>query len=209
MVFTVAAYVTDTTSDPAKLSIRLARLEAIALLGGTIAQVTSGLWVEHLGYAAPYWFLFACQLCTFLYVTFSLPESHPNLSYGNQACYSCRDVQLLAGVVVKQRFNHGRTKILLLLSAIFFTLLPVGVINQLIILYAKDFPLCWRADLIGYFLGCIFFGRAVGAVVCMKFLKWFNWHDYSVVQLGTFFLMGLLVMIGLSTTTLEMFLGWC
>ena len=207
LVFTVTAYVTDTTSDAARLSVRLARLEAIALLGGTIAQATSGLWVEHLGYAAPYWFLFACQLCTFLYITFSLPESHEKLPCGTKACYSCRDLQLLAGVVFKHRNDRGRVKILLLLATSFLSLLPVGVLNQLVILYAKDFPLCWRADLIGYFLACLFFGRAVGAVVCMKFLKWFNWQDYSVVQLGSVFLMGLLVMIGLSTTTLDMFLA--
>ncbi|CAB4028359.1 proton-coupled folate transporter-like, partial [Paramuricea clavata] len=207
LIFTVTAYVTDTTSDPAKLSLRFARLEAMALLGGTIAQATSGLWVEHLGYKAPYWFLFACLLCTFLYVTFSLPESHQNLLNDHKACYSCKDVKLLAGVIVKQRYDRGRVKILLLLLISALTLLPVGVINQLVILYAKDYPLCWRAELIGYFLGCIFFGRAVGAVVCMKILKRFHWQDYSVVQLGCVFIMALLVMIGLSTTTLDMFLA--
>ena len=207
MVFTVTAYVTDTTSNPAKLSVRLARLEALALLGGTIAQVTSGLWVEHLGYASPYWFSFACHLCTFLYITISLPESLQDLPLGHKTCYSCKDIQLLAGVIVKERCDGGRFKILLLLLSSALTLLPIGVLNQLVILYAKDYPLCWRADLIGYFLGYIFFGRAVGAVVCMKFLKLFNWQDYSVSQLGSIFLMALLVMIGLSTTTLNMFLG--
>ena len=204
----MAAYITDTTSDPAKLSLRLARLEAMALLGGTIAQATSGLWIEHLGYAAPYWFIFACQLSTFLYISFSLPESHNNLPDSKTTCYSCKDVQLLAGVVVKQRHDNGRLKVLLLLLTTALVLLPVGVVNQLVILYAKDNPLCWRADFIGYFLGTLFFGRAVGAVVGMKFLKWLNWQDYSITQLGCVFLMALLVMIGLSTTTLEMFLGW-
>ena len=203
----MAAYITDTTSDPAKLSLRLARLEAMALLGGTIAQATSGLWIEHLGYAAPYWFIFACQLSTFLYITFSLPESHHDLPNSDITCYSCKDLQLLAGVVLKKRFVNGRLKVLLLLLTTALVLLPVGVVNQLVILYAKDFPLCWRADFIGYFLGTLFFGRAVGAVLGMKFLKWLNWRDYSITQLGCVFLMALLVMIGLSTSTLAMFLG--
>lgn len=179
----------------------------MALFGGTIAQVTSGLWVEHLGYAASYWFIFACQLCTFLYVTFCLPESLQQLPLGDKSCLNCGDIRLLAGVIGKRRNGQGRLKILLLLLVSAFTLLPVGVLNQLSILYAKDSPLCWRADFIGYFLGCLFFVRAIGAVICMKILKKFGWKDYSVVQLGSVFLMGLLIMIGLSTTTLEMFLG--
>ncbi|XP_028414327.1 proton-coupled folate transporter-like [Dendronephthya gigantea] len=207
LVFTVTAYVKDTTSDPAKLSLRLARLEAMALFSGTIAQVTSGLWVEHLGYAAPYLFIFACQLCAFLYVALFLPESLQQLPLGDRLCLNCGDFRLLTGVIINKREDRGRLKILLLLLVSAFTLLPVGVLNSLSILYAKDSPLCWRADLIGYFLGCLFFVRAVGAVACMKILKKFAWKDYSVVQLGSVFLMGLLIMIGLSTTTLEMFLA--
>lgn len=203
----MTAYVTDTTSDPAKLSLRMARLEAMALLGGTIAQTTSGLWVENLGYAAPYWFLFACHLVALLCITFTLPESHQNLPVGDKSCYCCKDARSLAGVIINTRYDHGRIKLLCWLIVSAFVLLPVGVLNQLVILFAKDIPLCWRADLIGYFLGCLFFGRAVGAVVCMKFLKWLKWEDFSILQLGVVFLMGLLVMIGLSTTTLDMFLG--
>lgn len=207
-MFTVAAYVTDTTSDPSKLSVRMARLEAMAFLGGTIAKTTSGLWIKYLGFAAPYWFIFACQFCLLLYIILSLPESHEQLPYGNNSCFSCRDIKALAGVIVKKRYNNGRLRILLLLLVSALTVLPAGVLVQLVILFAKDFPLCWRADLIGYFLGCIFFGRAVGVVTFMKILKLRRWKDYSIVQLGSVFLIALLVMIGVSSTTTMMFIGW-
>ena len=207
-MFTVTAYIADTTSHPSKLSLRLARLEAIALIGGVLAQATSGIWVRHLGYAAPYWFMFSCHLISLLYIILSLPESNQDCSgYHNKSCYSIKDLKLLGGVIFKPRDDRGRLQLLFLFIALALFLLPMAVINQLVILYAKDNPLCWQADIIGYFLASLFLSAAVGIVLCVRFFKWFSWQDYSITQIGIVFLMGLLVMIGLSTNTLDMFLS--
>lgn len=205
-IFTVTAYIADTTVDPSKLSLRLTRVEAIALLGGTVGQATSGLWIKHLGYRAPYWFMFACNLTSLLYITFWLPESQQKFSEHTQSCCSFKDLKLLAGVVIKTREDRGRLRLSFLIISSALVAIPAAVINYLVILYSKDTPLCWGAELIGYFLGSTFFARAVGAVLCMKLLKWFHWRDYSIVQIGIIFFMGLLVMMGLSTTALDMFL---
>lgn len=206
-IFAVTAYIADTTTDLSKLSLRLTRVEAISLLGGTAGQATSGLWIKHFGYAAPYWFMFTCNLTSLLYITFWLPESQQRFSkHTKTSCYTFKDLKLLAGVVINTREDRGRLRLSFLFISSALLLLPSAVINQLVVLYSKDIPLCWKAELIGYFLASLFFARAVGAVLCMKFLKWFHWKDYSIAQLGTISCMGLLVMIGLSTTTLDMFL---
>lgn len=51
------------------------------------------------------------------------------------------------------------------------------------------------------------FSKAVGAVVGIKLCSCLGVSNFGAVQIGIIFLMGSLIMIGFSRTTLEMFLG--
>lgn len=50
-------------------------IELAVFLGGVVSQGTSGLWIENLGFKAPFWFIFGCHVVSVTYAIFFVPES--------------------------------------------------------------------------------------------------------------------------------------
>ncbi|XP_031550092.1 solute carrier family 46 member 3-like [Actinia tenebrosa] len=206
MVAALLAYAADTTS-PESRAIKLGILEALAFLGGTLSQFASGFWVENLGYTATFWMILSFHVLNLLYIIFLLPESllTPSVPKRKPCCLSFENIKPVITVYTKKRKGRWILFTLLLLSVIF--LLAQFIITTLVVLYTKNSPLCWTATLIGYYLGTLLFSKAFGAVVGIWACSKLKLSNYSSAQFGTVFLIGNLVMLGFSKTTLLMFLS--
>lgn len=203
MVLAILAYVAD-TSQPDSRAMRLGILEAIAFVCGTVVYFSSGVWIKNYGYESVYLVILTVHLLNLVYVVIFLPESLPPELKQNAAVFSVSSVKNIVLVYFKKR--PGRWVLFVLLICTVLVFLASFVIQTLIVLYGKRAPLCWESSIIGYFLGTWLFSKAIGAVVGISLCSRLGISNFGAIQLGVFFLMGNLLMIGLSRTTLEMFL---
>ena len=200
----ILAYVAD-TSQPNSRALRLGILEAIAFICGTVVYFSSGVWIKNYGYESVYLVILTLHLLNLIYVVIFLPESlPPELKQHNSVC-SCESIKPIVLVYIKKR--DGRWILFSLLVCAVIVYLASFVVQTLLVLYGKKSPLCWEESIIGYFLGTLLFSKAVGAVVGISLCSRLGISNYGAIQLGVFFLMANLVMIGFSRNTLEMFLG--
>lgn len=204
VVLAMLAYVSDTT-PPDSRALRLGILEAIAFVCGTVDYFSSGIWIKNYGYESVYLVILTLHLLNLVYVIIFLPESLPQELKQNMRALSCDGVKSIWMVYTKKRL--GRWVLLLLLICSVIVYLAGFVIQTLLVLFGKRAPLCWESNVIGYFLGTSLFSKAVGAVVGIKLCSCLGFSNFGAIQMGVFFLIANLVMIGFSRTTLEMFLG--
>ena len=203
MVLAILAYVAD-TSQPDSRAMRLGILEAIAFVCGTVVYFSSGVWIKNYGYESVYLVILTVHLLNLVYVVIFLPESLPPELKKNTAVFSVSSVKNIVLVYLKKRLGRWVLFVLLICTVLVF--LASFVIQTLLVLYGKRAPLCWESSIIGYFLGTWLFSKAIGAVVGISLCSRLGISNFGAIQLGVFFLMGNLLMIGLSRTTLEMFL---
>lgn len=203
-VLAILAYVADTT-QPDSRALRLGILEAIAFVCGTAVYFSSGIWIKNYGYESVYVVILMLHLLNLIYVVIFLPESLPPELKQNTAICSFNSIKDIVLVYIRKR--HGRWVLFTLLVCSVLVYLPSFVIQTLIVLFGKRAPLCWEPSIIGYFLGTLLFSKAVGAVVGITLCSRLGITNFGAIQLGVFFLMANLVMIGVSRNTLEMFLS--
>lgn len=204
VVLAILAYVADTTK-PDSRALRLGILEAIAFVCGTGVYFGSGVWIKYYGYESVYLVILTLHLLNLVYVVIFLPESLPQELKQNTTVLSCDAVKSIWIVYTKKRL--GRWVLLALLICSVLIYLAGFVIQTLLVLFGKRAPLCWESSLIGYFLGASLFSKAVGAVVGIKLCSCLGISNFGAIQMGVFFLIASLIMIGFSRTTWEMFLG--
>jgi len=204
VILAILAYVADTTK-PDSRALRLGILEAIAFVCGTGVYFGSGVWIKNYGYESVYLVILTLHLLNLVYVVIFLPESLPQEFKQNTTVISCDAVKSIWIVYTKKRL--GRWVLLALLICSVLVYLAGFVVQTLLVLFGKRAPLCWESSVIGYFLGASLFSKAVGAVVGIKLCSCLGISNFGAIQMGVFFLIANLVMIGFSRTTLEMFLG--
>lgn len=204
VVLAMLAYVAD-TSAPDSRALRLGILEAIAFVCGTVVQFSSGVWIKNYGYESVYLVILTVHLLNLVYVVIFLPESLPQELKQNTAVLSCDSIKSIWLVYSKKRV--GRWVLITLLICAVVVYLAGFVVQTLLVLFGKRAPLCWESSIIGYFLGTTLFSKAVGAVVGIKLCSCLGISNFGATQMGVFFLIANLVMIGFSRNTLEMFLG--
>lgn len=204
VILAILAYVADTTK-PDSRALRLGILEAIAFVCGTGVYFGSGVWIKNYGYESVYLVILTLHLLNLVYVVIFLPESLPQELKQNTTGLSCDAVKSIWTVYTKKRL--GRWVLLALLICSVLVYLAGFVVQTLLVLFGKRAPLCWESSVIGYFLGASLFSKAVGAVVGIKLCSCLGISNFGAIQMGVFFLIANLVMIGFSRTTLEMFLA--
>ncbi|XP_067026890.1 proton-coupled folate transporter-like isoform X4 [Acropora muricata] len=201
----ILAYVAD-TSKPQSRALKLGILEGITFICGTIVQFISGTWIQSHGYESVYLVILTAHLLNLLYIVIFLPESLPSeLTTQNTPICSYDGIKPIFTVYLQKRV--GRWVLLSLLVCAVLVYLTSFILQTLLVLYGKKAPLCWEESLIGYFSGTLLLSKAVGAVVGIALCSRLGISNFGATQLGTIFLIGSLVMIGFSRSTLEMFLG--
>lgn len=181
-------------------------MEFLVFFGGMISQLTSGLWIENLGFVAPYWFIFICLLASVLYVIFFVPESRASSTEHKsiRKLFSLSSVKRVWYVYKNPRNGARRNLIIFTLSSGVVVLTSLGVAG-VIVLFLLHSPLCFSAEKVGYFAAFRYFSQGLGAVLGIKLLgKCLN--EVNIARAGIFSLALSLIVFGFSKVTWLVFM---
>ena len=175
-------------------------------IGGMISQLTSGLWIENLGFVAPYWFIFICLLASVLYVIFFVPESRPSSDKQNliRKLFSLKSVKRVWYVYKFPRNGARRNLIIFTLATGVVVLTTLGI-SGVVVLFLLHSPLCFSAEKVGYFSALRYFSQGLGAVLGIKLLgRWLN--EVNIARVGMLSLASALIVFGFSKVEWLVFL---
>lgn len=105
-----------------------------------MSQLTSGLWLRHLGFIPPYWFIFACHMAAVLYVIFLVPESTHTTEKKKMRLVSFDSFKAIWNVYKRPR-NGGRKNLVMLLISDGIISLGVMGISGVVALFVLRSPL--------------------------------------------------------------------
>lgn len=182
-------------------------MEFLVFTGGMVSQLTSGLWIEHLGFIGPYWFILACLVSSVLYVIFFVPESRATSSEHKSICslFSFASINRVWNVYKNPRNGARRNLIVFTFSSGVIVLTTLGI-GGVMVLYVLHSPLCFSAEQVGYFSGYRFFLQGFGAVLGVKLLG-MCLSEINIIRVGIFSLAVALMMFGFSKATWLVYLG--
>ncbi|XP_078350899.1 lysosomal proton-coupled steroid conjugate and bile acid symporter SLC46A3-like [Oculina patagonica] len=207
----VFSYISDIT-DKSQRTLRVAVLESMIFMGGTVGNLVGGVLVEHHGFMAAFGLCLGANVLVILYVSFILPESYfPAADQeGNWALVAVHNhLKSSFQVLTKQRPQHQRLNLLVILFGIlFFILIIFGGFNDITALYSKHSPRNFSPSLIGYFFAEVLFLKGVGVVVGIPLMtKILKWSDITIAIIGAVISIGFYVFLGLASTKWMMFVG--
>ena len=174
-------------------------------IGGVVSQLTSGLWLRHLGFIPPYWFIFACHMAAVLYVIFLVPESTHTTEKKKMRLVSFDSFKAIWNVYKRPR-NGGRKNLVMLLISDGIISLGVMGISGVVALFVLRSPLCWGPTTLGAFMAFRFFMQGFGGIVGIGLLKRFM-NDINVTRVGMVTQCASLVFFAFSDSTWMVFLG--
>ena len=174
-------------------------------IGGVVSQLTSGLWLRHLGFIPPYWFIFACHMAAVLYVIFLVPESTHTTEKKKMRLVSFDSFKAIWNVYKRPR-NGGRKNLVMLLISDGIISLGVMGISGVVALFVLRSPLCWGPTTLGAFMAFRFFMQGFGGIVGIGLLKRFM-KDINVTRVGMVTQCASLAFFAFSDRTWMVFLG--
>lgn len=174
-------------------------------LAGVISQLTSGLWIDNVGFIPSAWFILACFLLAGIWTLFCVPENRRTADNTPVRFFSTENIKCFFNFFRKQR-EAGRKNLLLLMvcSGLFF-LVTVGV-DGVMTLYILKSPLCWNATLVGYFFAFALFLRGFGSVAGVKFFRR-CFRELTVARFGMVSLALSMIMLAFSNRTWLVYFG--
>ena len=117
----VFSYISDIT-DKSQRTLRVAILESMIFLGGTVGNLIGGVLVEHEGFMAAFGLCLGLSAIVILYVSLILPESYfpEGDQEGNCALVAVHNhLKACFRVLAKQRPQHQRLNLLVVMFGIF------------------------------------------------------------------------------------------
>ena len=205
--FAVYSYVSDITTKQCRTK-HMGVLESMTYLGGTLSLVLGGLWVTKSNSFAPiFWCVIACNTAILFYVLVALPESR---KLHSNSTYSCN--RMLSKSIGNNLFNYFKLlltnwKLTLLMVIYFVVEINFTGITDVVIFYSLGKPLCWSADLIGYFLALKIFLNGMASLLLLPLLSAIGMSDTIIILVGLVSGAAALVVMGIATTTWIMFTG--
>ncbi|XP_068708806.1 proton-coupled folate transporter-like [Montipora foliosa] len=202
ILFACMSYIVDTT-EKGQIAFRLGILEFLVLLGGMAAQLSSGFWIENLGFFAPYWFILGCELFAVIYAVFFVPESRCRSNEETGKLFSLDNFKSSWRVYAKAVGARKRNLILLTLCCGVVSLSVRGISGalSLFMLYS---PLCFSPEYVGYLLAFWNSLQGVGGVVTIKAFG-MCLSKVNIVRISFLSYLGFLVFFGFSTSLLMVF----
>ena len=185
-------------------------MEFLVFFGGMISQLTSGLWIENLGFVVPYWFIFACLLMSVLYIIFFVPESRASSSIVDKKIIICKlfslsSIKRVWYVYKYPRNGARRNLIIFTLCSGVIVLTNLGV-GGVIVLFLLHSPLCFSAEKVGYLSAFRYFSHGIGAVLGIKVLgRCLN--EVNIARAGIISLALSLLVFGFSKVEWLVFMG--
>lgn len=204
IILACLSYLADTT-EQSLIALRLGIIELVVFLGGMVAQISSGLWIEKLGFVAPYWFIFGCHMVSMFYAIFFVPESRRKCVEERGRLFSLDNFKSAWRVYSKAVGTKRRNLIVLTLSTGILAI-PVMSTSGVVNLYTLHTPLCFSPEYVGYFSAFRNSIHGVGGVVTIKVFG-MCFSDVNVVRIAMLSYLGFLVFFGFTNTLLMVFLS--
>ena len=116
----VFSYISDIT-DKSQRTMRVAVLESMIFMGGTVGNLVGGVLVEHHGFMPAFGLCLALNVLIILYVSFVLPESYfpQGDQAGNWALVAIHNhLKASFEVLTKRRPQHQRLNLLVIIFGI-------------------------------------------------------------------------------------------
>ncbi|KAJ7383109.1 hypothetical protein OS493_030639 [Desmophyllum pertusum] len=204
IILACMSYVADTT-EQSVIALRLGIIELIVFLGGMVAQLTSGLLIEKLGFIAPYWIIFGCHVAAMLYAIFFVPESRVKSSTETGRLFSMENFKSPWRVYLKATGHIKRNLVVLTFCTGILSIAVLGI-NGVVNLFTLHSPLCFSPEYVGYFLAFRQFMHGVGGVTAIKVFG-MCMSDANISRIALVSYIGFLVCLGFSTTLLMVFIS--
>lgn len=204
IILACMSYVADTTEE-SRIALRLGIIELIVFLGGMVAQLTSGLLIEKLGFITPYWIIFGCHMAAVLYAIFFVPESRAKSSENPGRLFSLQNLKSSWKVYGKATGSKKRNLVVLTFCNGVLAIAVMGI-NGVVNLYTLHSPLCFSPTLVGYFLAFRQFMHGVGGVTAIKVLG-MCLPDAVVSRIAILSYTGFLIFLGFSTNEFMVFMA--
>lgn len=138
-----------------------------------MSQLTSGLWIEKLGFVAPTWLLLSCFLASAIWLIFMVPESQDVSKKGKTKFFDLKNLKTLVNVLKRPRPGGMRKCLLLLLivgSVLTATEMGTAGVTALFVMRS---PLCFSPKPLGYFLAYRMFISGIGGAIGVKLFTTF------------------------------------
>lgn len=180
-------------------------IELIVFLGGMVAQLTSGLYIEKLGFIAPYWIIFGCYVAAMIYAIFFVPESRTKSRNEAGRLFSLENFKSSWKVYFQASGARKRNLVILTFSAGILAIAVMGI-NGVVNLYTLHSPLCFSPEYVGYFLAFRQFMHGAGGVTAIKVFG-MCLSDANVSRIAILSYIGFLVWLGFSKTLLMVFIS--
>uniref|UniRef100_A0A8C8SMY8 Lysosomal proton-coupled steroid conjugate and bile acid symporter SLC46A3 n=1 Tax=Pelusios castaneus TaxID=367368 RepID=A0A8C8SMY8_9SAUR len=202
------AYVADLCKEEKQKTIRIAVVDMIFGLVAGLAGLTSGYFINGLGFP---WTFGVASLLHFLnvfYIVFWLEDTVRVPEFQQHALGSCSAglKETFSGVYMlfKNATCKKRTLIIVLLFTFMMYFFTLTGGSSLFTLYELDEPLCWNEVYIGYGAAAsttVSLTSFLGVYLLSRCLK-----DIYIVFIGIFSYIGGMIMAAFAKTTLLMFL---
>ncbi|CAH3125439.1 unnamed protein product [Porites lobata] len=204
IILACMSYIADTT-DQTQITLRLSIMELVVFLGGMVAQLSSGLWIEKLGFTPPFWFILACHVTSLLYAIFIVPESRVKSTSERGKLFSLDNFKS-SWRVYHEASGFTKRNLVILTASVGITDLAVMSTSSVMNLYTLHSPLCFTPEYVGYFSAFRQFMHGAGGVTAIKAFG-MCLADVNVARIALLSYLGFLVMLGFSETLLLVFLS--
>ena len=172
---------------------------------GVFSQLTSGLWIDNVGYIPSAWFILSCFILAGAWTLFYVPEIPKQTNDNTVRFFSIENVKSFINFFRKQREAGRKNLLLLLLCAGIVYLVTIGV-EGVMSLYILKSPLCWSPTLVGYYFAFAMFLHGVGSVAGVKFFgRCFK--ELTIARIGIVTLVLSLILLAFSDRTWMVFVG--
>lgn len=194
-------------SEKRNRTFRMAILETSIGLGGFIASLSGGAWVETAGFQQPFWFLLGISFINVLYIGFRLESTYNGTFIGNFRYLFTKKIFIhMYNVLKPQEDNKGRHINIILYSVCFLlAVMVVNGVNDILVVYEISLPYCWDFILVGISLAIGQLGYFFSATLLKLFPSVRS--EFWLTMLGAVSNMSSCMVLAFSKTTWMIFLG--
>lgn len=167
--------------------------------------MTSGLWIDNVGFIPSAWFILACFILAGVWTLFCLPETPRSTNGVVPHFFSLENIKSFLNFFRKERQSGRKNLFLLLTCGGVVHLVTIGVAGVLTLFLLKS-PLCWGPTLVGYYFAFAMFVHGVGSVAGVNYfgkcLK-----DLTIFRIGMVTLILSSILLAFSSRTWMIFVG--
>ncbi|XP_055957275.1 proton-coupled folate transporter [Patella vulgata] len=187
MVMTIYSYTSNISTDEDK-TVRIALVEAMIFLAGTIGIFCSGLMVDRLGFVFTFSFTTGLLVVLILYVLIWLPDVKPDKPSDDDVGCTRMMASRVSGIfkfIRKEREEGVKVFVGSMIAIILLMMTALAGERDIMYLYVRRHPLNWSTTMYGYLSGFENVLRGITLIAVMPVFKYkFHLKDTTLIILG-------------------------